>query len=542
MRSRFFAILVLLLSSLLTETASFAQDKIFWAESVATGMGTFSRIRNANLDGSAPQDLAPTIPSSIGDLAVDSLNSKLYYIDSAGDRIVRINLDGSNLQIVQSALIDATGLALDAARQQVYWTNPVTGTISRCSFTPFSPIEVVLPSGASNALAVDLDVRAQKIYWTQTNGAVTRSNYNGSNLEPFDFVAGQKSAPFGIALERTLGQVFYSFPVSLAVGFIGVKSTNLLTPRSTFGVTQESHSINHLVVDPHPGGRVYWTHSLQGAVSSSFKNGTDEQLIVDGTSSRGIDLLLRCDSFSPDTDGDGTPDCLEQCALDPAKSVPGVCGCGVTDDDTDSDGVPDCFDQCPSDLNKSAPGVCGCGLQDIDSDTDGILDCSDLCPSDQNKSDPGVCGCGGFENLRTATQLTCDDAPLLDENTKITEGPQVFITFDADGNPVVRIVFARFAAARSIRLLKRRTRGPALLSAVLAASSKLKKLSLRYDARLRVQGAAKDYARYLVKRNELTLRNLKPGSYSVRYRALGNRDGKSVIRSNFSPLSFFTVP
>ena len=45
-----------------------------------------------------------------------------------------------------------------------------------------------------------------------------------------------------------------------------------------------------------------------------------------------------------DNDGDGTPDCNDQCTADPNKTVPGACGCGVAD--TDSDGVPDDVDQC----------------------------------------------------------------------------------------------------------------------------------------------------------------------------------------------------
>jgi len=34
--------------------------------------------------------------------------------------------------------------------------------------------------------------------------------------------------------------------------------------------------------------------------------------------------------------------------------------------DADGDGVPDCVDQCPTDPNKVAPGNCGCGIPDDD--------------------------------------------------------------------------------------------------------------------------------------------------------------------------------
>jgi len=97
---------------------------------------------------------------------------------------------------------------------------------------------------------------------------------------------------------------------------------------------------------------------------------------------------------SVDTDGDGTIDCLDGCPLDPLKTAPGICGCGVADTDTDSDGTADCNDGCPLDPLKTAPGICGCGVSDADTDGDGSADCIDGCPLDPLKTAPGICGCG----------------------------------------------------------------------------------------------------------------------------------------------------
>jgi hypothetical protein len=45
-----------------------------------------------------------------------------------------------------------------------------------------------------------------------------------------------------------------------------------------------------------------------------------------------------------DADGDGTPDRRDECPLDPGKTAPGDCGCGVPDTDADQDGISDCRD------------------------------------------------------------------------------------------------------------------------------------------------------------------------------------------------------
>lgn len=129
-----------------------------------------------------------------------------------------------------------------------------------------------------------------------------------------------------------------------------------------------------------------------------------------------------CGAPDTDTDSDGTADCNDLCPNDPNKVAPGVCGCGVSDVDTDGDLTADCNDLCPLDANKVAPGICGCGVSDIDTDGDLTVDCNDLCPLDPNKVDPGQCGCG---NPETDTDLDgtadCNDACPTDPD-KIAPG------------------------------------------------------------------------------------------------------------------------
>jgi hypothetical protein len=74
------------------------------------------------------------------------------------------------------------------------------------------------------------------------------------------------------------------------------------------------------------------------------------------------------------------------CPTDPAKTLPGICGCGVADTDSDSDGSANCIEACDTDPLKTAPGQCGCNVADTDSDADGVADCNDGCPSDGTKT------------------------------------------------------------------------------------------------------------------------------------------------------------
>jgi len=123
-------------------------------------------------------------------------------------------------------------------------------------------------------------------------------------------------------------------------------------------------------------------------------NGVDDATDIQNGTSQDCDSNGVPDECQPDTDGDGTIDPCDGCPNDPAKTLPGVCGCGVAETDSDGDGRPDCVDGCPNDPAKTGPGQCGCGNPDTDSDGDGTANCNDGCPNDPAKTAPGQCGCG----------------------------------------------------------------------------------------------------------------------------------------------------
>lgn len=144
--------------------------------------------------------------------------------------------------------------------------------------------------------------------------------------------------------------------------------------------------------------------ALTGTAEEVLRSGqgasTGEIVGAIGTASGPVKQLL--DQL--DGDKDGMPDSQDGCPADPAKTTPGLCGCGIPDTDTDSDGMPDCIDKCPADAAKREPGVCGCGKSDQDSDADGTPDCIDKCPQDPGKTDPGVSGCGQRDAQTATTQ------------------------------------------------------------------------------------------------------------------------------------------
>ena len=99
-----------------------------------------------------------------------------------------------------------------------------------------------------------------------------------------------------------------------------------------------------------------------------------------------------------DSDLDGIGDACDGCPEDPNKTVPGLCGCSISDVDSDGDNTADCADECPEDPNKTVPGPCGCGNPDIDSDSDGLADCVDTCSNDAHNDIDADNICGDTDN------------------------------------------------------------------------------------------------------------------------------------------------
>jgi predicted outer membrane repeat protein len=169
-----------------------------------------------------------------------------------------------------------------------------------------------------------------------------------------------------------------------------------------------------------------------GTAADCNANDVPDACDLAGGGSTDCDNDLTPDDCQPDADSDGVINVCDDCPNDPAKTIAGVCGCGVSDIDTDEDGVADCIDLCadtpPTELvdDDGCPlyGACcldlGQCFDQVDqptcelpsptglngtyqgngttcqSDRDGDLipNCDDACPDDASKSDPGACGCG----------------------------------------------------------------------------------------------------------------------------------------------------
>lgn len=196
-------------------------------------------IERADLDGNNAVHIVPNGGTfTPKQLQLDKKNGKLYWSDREGMRIMRANLDGSNIQtLVDTSEGDArpgpdarkwcVGIAVDVERGKVYWTQKGPekagqGRIFRAN------LEIPKGENPSNRkdkellydnlpepIDLDLDLGNRIMYWTD-RGDPPRGN--SVNRAPMDASNGKRPEPeiifnhlmegIGLALDLENGRMF----------------------------------------------------------------------------------------------------------------------------------------------------------------------------------------------------------------------------------------------------------------------------------------------------------------------------------------------
>ena len=236
---------------------------IYW-----TGMGAPAQnngfVRRSDLDGSNVAIIVPPGGTyTPKQLRIDPENEKLYWSDREGMRVMRANLDGSEIETLVTTGTTASdrrdssrwcvGIALDVAGGYVYWSQkgPDNGDVGSIRRAPLafpagedsgsrSDIEVLL-AGLPEPIDIDLDLESRTIYWTDRGDDTI-------NRAPIEIPSGETAETRG---DREI----------LVRGV-----------REAIGVTLDLER-----------GRLYFTGGTLGRVGSANLDGSDVVDLVTGT-------------------------------------------------------------------------------------------------------------------------------------------------------------------------------------------------------------------------------------------------------------------
>jgi DNA-binding beta-propeller fold protein YncE len=214
-----------------------AAGHIYWTNMGVPSLNDGS-IERVDLDGQNRTTIVPgghTFTPKQLQLAEQS--RKLYWSDREGMRVMRCNLDGSDIEtLVESGQGDAdrrdetrwcVGIAVDAERGQIYWTqkgpdNAGRGSIFRSnveipdgqSAADRTDIEVLF-DGLPEPIDLELDLAERALYWTDRGdpprgNTVTRAAIDAPSepRQTAEILVGHLMEGIGIALDLDGDRMF----------------------------------------------------------------------------------------------------------------------------------------------------------------------------------------------------------------------------------------------------------------------------------------------------------------------------------------------
>lgn len=183
-----------------------AAGHVYWTNMGVVPGRNDGSIERADLDGGNRTFIVPPGGTfTPKQLHLDKANGKLYWSDREGMRVMRANLDGSQIEaLVQTGESEddrhdqsrwCVGIAIDHKRKQIYWTqkgadNAEVGRILRAGIdipkgetaADRSDIEVFF-NGLPEPIDLELDLEHRVLYWTDRGNPPRGNTVNRAAID-----------------------------------------------------------------------------------------------------------------------------------------------------------------------------------------------------------------------------------------------------------------------------------------------------------------------------------------------------------------------
>ena len=256
-----------------------------------------SNIQRLNLDGSNFQGNFIRDLKSPENITIDTEDGKIYW--SEGADLKRANLNGSNRRDIATGSGSLTGIAV--AGGKVYWTEKSRGVGNRGQIRRANPngsnAETLVTINKAIPLGIAVDFTGRKLYWTDSDGKIRRSDLDGSSVEdvvtglrtPASFSVGSSLQPTFTLTGTVIGSPAIYWADKQANNIQRVDLNNSSVEEIVPGVPDSSAIALDLT-----GGEIYWTETDTGKIRRANLNGSNVQDIITeltGPSSIALDLV-----------------------------------------------------------------------------------------------------------------------------------------------------------------------------------------------------------------------------------------------------------
>ena len=207
---------------------------------------------------------------------------KLYWTDLNLDLIQRSNLDGSNVETI-AQVPGITYLAVDPNQDRIFYAIG----------SPTPQIWSMDYEGGDNQLlstldvshyvrGMDFDASSNQLFWSSSDGytsgggKIRASNADGSNVHDvidLDLVKSKATRPYGMAVDETLGRLFWSNVYENTIEQADLDGSNRMTAATSSNIEPNMIAIDSVTQ------KLYWIDGTQNEVLWSNYDGTAKQSI-----------------------------------------------------------------------------------------------------------------------------------------------------------------------------------------------------------------------------------------------------------------------
>ena len=215
------------------------------------------------------------------DLALDTVNNKLYISDYDNSAIYRCDADGSNLITFRSNLPGPDGLAIDYENNMLYWDTDDGIQRTKLTVANVNDAENFVTGQANDPEGVSVDAVNKKLYWTNYDGGLWSINLDGTAKT--ELIADVEGGSTLVVDNR----VYFDYYV--ASGDINLKSANLDGTGMGTITTGISKVVFGIGYEP-TGKKIYWGDRSVGKIMRANTDGTgiETWYTKEGSSPRGI--------------------------------------------------------------------------------------------------------------------------------------------------------------------------------------------------------------------------------------------------------------
>ncbi len=153
-----------------------------------------------------------------------STDGRLFVLDASGGRVLSMNTDGSDPNVIATGCRVPDGIAVDRDAGHVYWTNMGVprlndGSIERADLDGKNRKTIVPEGGTFTPKQMQIEKKTGKLYWCDREGMrVMRANLDGSNIETLVDTSQGEARPgsdatkwcVGITVDTARGQIYWT--------------------------------------------------------------------------------------------------------------------------------------------------------------------------------------------------------------------------------------------------------------------------------------------------------------------------------------------